>query len=133
VPGHKPRQGSVPRTVPAQQSLFIKSYPQSFVAFALALVADNPYPAHLSGVGDVSATVCLQVEANYLNCTHFLDLRWEKVDLGSDEVGYLERLFTGQHANSNLSFSLYERVICTERSGRSRWPWSGRFGTMTSA
>src|SRR4029077_13494326 len=59
---------------------------------ALGLVADDPDPADLAGVGDMRPAIGLEVEADDLDRPDLHDARREQVDLRPDEIRYREGL-----------------------------------------
>src|SRR5215211_7704818 len=59
-------------------------------------MAHDTYLPNLAGVGDVGTAVGLGVEALYLHDPNAAYPLWHQIDLGTDEVGIGEHLFTFQ-------------------------------------
>src|SRR5262244_1583179 len=72
---------------------------QAAEALALVLDLDDLDPADLAGRGDVRATVGLLVQAHDVDDPDLLDLGWDEVGRGADDVGDGERLVPGQDAH----------------------------------
>src|SRR3990172_3265845 len=74
----------------------LEFHDQTFIDLALALVVHDADRTHFPRVGDVGATVRLQIQPHDLDHPDLLDSLRQQVDLGSDQVWNLEGLLAGQ-------------------------------------
>ena len=89
------RQRIGKRDLRLTKPLVFKTDNDALVVRALAAGLEQGNLADLSRVGHVGSTISLQVEAYNIDRPHSRDTLREQVDLGTNEVWYLERFITG--------------------------------------
>src|ERR1051325_8370919 len=80
---------------------------QALVDFALILGFRDFYATDLSSMRDMRSTVSLEIKTDDFNNTHFLNIRRQQINFGTNKVGYLEGFLSRQAVDADWIIRLH--------------------------